>query len=225
MVVARAARRVLIAELERQALGRSRQPDRAASNFAARSRPPPWGLPRSFLFPRHHRLAPRPQPQPERPRLWRPPAAPRCAASWRRASLMPLRGRALRRGGLPPPWAAWPPKAAAVAAQLPGAAPKLCELPSVTGRRSQPWKPPSHALWGRPHAFADTPQGWWITPAEATRLVGSSRQEIHRLIADGVLGSRTVADAVGRPLKRVNGADLVSILAARNYDRPARSAA
>lgn len=78
---------------------------------------------------------------------------------------------------------------------------------------------------GHRHAFADTPQGWWITPAEATRLAGCSRQEIHRLIADGVLGSRTVADAAGRPLKRVNGADLVSILAARNYDRPARSAA
>jgi hypothetical protein len=64
------------------------------------------------------------------------------------------------------------------------------------------------------HAFADTPQGWWITPAEATRLAGCSRQEINRLIAD----------AAGRPLQRVNGADLVSILASRNYDRPARSA-
>lgn len=75
------------------------------------------------------------------------------------------------------------------------------------------------------HAFADTPQGWWITPAEATRLVGCSRQEIHRLIADGVLASRTVADASGRPLKRVNGADLVSILNARTHDRTVRSAA
>lgn len=75
------------------------------------------------------------------------------------------------------------------------------------------------------HAFADTPQGWWITPAEATRLVGCSRQEIHRLIADGVLASRSVNDAAGRTLKRVNGADLVSILAARHHDRPARSAA
>ena len=61
----------------------------------------------------------------------------------------------------------------------------------------------SHLVLHR-HAFADTPQGWWITPAEATRLVGCSRQEIHRLIADGVLASRSVADAAGRPLKRVN---------------------
>ena len=55
-------------------------------------------------------------------------------------------------------------------------------------------------------------------------MVGCSPQEIHRLIADCVLGSRTVADATGQPLKRVNGADLVSILASRNDDRPARSA-
>ena len=70
------------------------------------------------------------------------------------------------------------------------------------------------------HAFADTPQGWWITPAEATRLVGCSRQEIHRLIADGVLASRNVADAAGRQLKRVNGADLVSILNAPPPEAP-----
>lgn len=72
-------------------------------------------------------------------------------------------------------------------------------------------------------AFADTAFAWWITPAEATRLAGCSRQEIHRLIADRVLAARKFPDAAGRELVRVNGADLVSVLEARTQQK--RSAA